>query len=101
MSAIRPRDLTSSDLTSSDSVSSNAVSRRNASSPYIILTRPVCKACGSTMRLVRIDVHPVYLHSEVCCYDCTCGATQSNTADHRSVLAHVSATFFGEGQPSS
>jgi hypothetical protein len=76
--------------------------KRETSSPYIILTRPICANCGATMRLVRIDLHPLYLTCEVCRFDCPCGATQSNTVDHRraSVVLKTKA-LPGETQPST
>jgi hypothetical protein len=69
---------------------------RDASSPYIVLTRPVCTNCGAIMRLAQIELHPIYLQCEVCRYDCRCGAIQSNTVDHRSTAPHT--MFPGENK---
>ena len=64
--------------------------------PYIVLVRPICGHCDAMMRLVRIELHPLYLQSEICYYDCRCGASQSNTADHmRSVAGGPIPTRLG------
>ncbi len=90
-----PREVAPRDVSPRD------VSPREVTSPYIVLTRPICTNCGATMRLVRIDLHPLYLDSEVCRYDCACGATQSNTADHRSVVAGAGIPPAGTGEDSA
>ena len=61
-------------------------------SPYIILTHPICESCGRTMRLVCIERHPQWLRTEVCSYDCECGASERKPVDHRNGVEHFGQT---------
>jgi hypothetical protein len=53
-----------------------------APTPHIVLTFPICRRCGAKMRLARIEPHPRRLQSEVCVYDCECGAIEMKSVDH-------------------